>query len=49
MYLGQDMFVVYGLAVSRSGYGCEYMVWLNLVQNRSVMDKTSCIWVRMLV
>jgi hypothetical protein len=35
---------VYRLAVSRSGYGCEYMVWLNLGQNKSVIVKTGCIW-----
>jgi hypothetical protein len=40
---------VYGLPVSRLGYGCEYMVWLNLGQNRSVIVKTVCIWVSMVV
>jgi hypothetical protein len=38
---------VYGLAVSRLGYGFEYMVCLNLGQIRSVMIKTGCIWVNM--
>jgi hypothetical protein len=39
--------LVYGLAVSRLGYGCEYIVFLNLGQNRNVMVKTGCIWVSM--
>jgi hypothetical protein len=33
------------MAVSRSGYGCEYMGWLNLVQEKIVMVWTGCIWV----
>jgi hypothetical protein len=36
-----------GLAVSWSVYGCEYMGWLNLGQNRSVIVLTDCILVSM--
>jgi hypothetical protein len=38
---------VYGLAVSRLGYGCEYKVWLNKGQKESVKVKTGCICVSM--
>jgi hypothetical protein len=34
---------VYGLAVSRSGYGCECLGWLNVGQNWSAMVWTVCI------
>jgi hypothetical protein len=36
---------VYGLAVSRSRCGCEYIGLLNVGQNRSVIVWTGCIWV----
>jgi hypothetical protein len=33
---------VYGLAVSKSGYGCDYMGCLNLVQDRGVRVRAGC-------
>jgi hypothetical protein len=47
LYLGLDRGVRDGQDVSSSGYRCEYMVWLNLFQNRSVIVKTGGIWVSM--
>jgi hypothetical protein len=37
---------VYGLAVSRSGYGFEDMGWLYLSQNRGMRIWAGCICVR---
>jgi hypothetical protein len=36
----------YGLAVSRSGYGCECMDWLYVDQDRGVSVWNGCINVR---
>jgi hypothetical protein len=40
---------VYGLAVSRSGYGCEDMGWLYLGQVGSVIVWAYCIYFRIAV
>jgi hypothetical protein len=41
------MLGVFGLAVSRSGYGCECMGWLNLSQDRGMRIWAGCIKVKM--
>jgi hypothetical protein len=43
LYLGQDRVGLFGLDVSRSGYGCECMGWLNLGQDMGVRVCVGCI------
>jgi hypothetical protein len=49
LYLGQDCSVRVWVAVSTSGYGCEYMGCLNLGQDGSVRIWAGCILVRIVV